>query len=129
MFALERDVPLYGYGSMTFQSEPQERGIEPDECYVVGKPQTEGYPDLAIEVTVTTGGIEKLEVYRGLGVREVWIWEEGKIEVFVLGAGGYAKSSASTVIAGIDLLELAKWASDPDQHAALKAYRDGLRSR
>lgn len=129
VFALERDVPLYGYGSMTFQSEPKERGLEPDECYVVGKPQTEGFPDLAIEVAVTTGGIDKLEVYRGFGVREVWIWEEGEINVYVLGAGGYEGRAESIVIPGIDLHELAKLASDPDQHAVLKAYRDALRSR
>ena len=49
LWALERDVPLYGYGSTTFRVEPRERGLEPDECYVVGQPMAE-VPELAIEV-------------------------------------------------------------------------------
>jgi hypothetical protein len=32
-------------------------------------------PDIAIEVIWTSGGIDKLEVYRKLGVREVWYYE------------------------------------------------------
>jgi hypothetical protein len=28
----------------------------------------------------TSGGIDKLEVYRRLRVREVWIWKSGRIE-------------------------------------------------
>jgi hypothetical protein len=30
--ALERDVPLNGYGSTTFRKRAKERGIDPDEC-------------------------------------------------------------------------------------------------
>jgi Uma2 family endonuclease len=69
----------------TFRHEPKERGLEPGECYVVGKPQAEGFPELAIEVVVTSGWINKLEVYSGLGVREVWLWADGRILVYVLG--------------------------------------------
>jgi Uma2 family endonuclease len=138
LFALERDVPLYGYGSTTFRLEARERGLEPDECYVVGKPQTEGFPELALEVTVTHGGIDKLEVYRGLGVREVWILdatpggsggrEPGPIAVHELGPDGYEPRPQSRVVPGIDLEALARFAREPDQHAALKAYRDHLRA-
>jgi Uma2 family endonuclease len=60
LFALERDIRLQGYGSMTLRHEPKGRGLEPGECYVLGPPQTEGFPDLAIEVSVTSGGIDKL---------------------------------------------------------------------
>ena len=127
LWALERDVPLYGYGSTTFRVEPRERGLEPDECYVVGQPMAE-VPELAIEVVVTHGGIDKLEVYRGLGVREVWRWCEGAIAVFVLGEGGaYEPREASVVVPGIDLAALAKFAADPDQHAALRAWQAALR--
>ena len=128
LYALERDIALYGYGSTTFKHEPKERGLEPDECYVGGKPQTEGFPELAIEVIVTSGGLDKLEVYRGLGVREVWVWDEGRISVYVLGPDGYEERSASEVIAGIDLDAIAQLAGEADQHAALKQLRDRLRA-
>ncbi len=128
LYAMERDIPLYAYGSMTLKHEPKERGLEPDECYVVGAPQSEGFPDLAIEVVVTRGGIDKLEVYREFGVREVWTWDEGRIFVDVLGPQGYEERAASEVIAGIDLVTLATLAAEADQHAALKDLRARLRA-
>lgn len=36
LFCLERDIPLFGYGSTTFRSEPDARGLEADECYARG---------------------------------------------------------------------------------------------
>src|SRR4051812_37473491 len=67
LFCLERDIALYGYGSTTFRREEKERGLEPDECYCRGADRD--VPDVALEVVVTHGSIDKLEVYRGLGVR------------------------------------------------------------
>jgi hypothetical protein len=79
-------------------------------------------------VSVTSGGIDKLEVYRGLGVREVWVWSEGRIVVHVLGPNGYEERTGSEVVPVIDLEVLGRFAAQADQHAALKAYRDELRS-
>ena len=69
-FADELDLSLKAYGSWTVKNAPLERGAEADECYVLGNHRPE-VPDLAIEVTGTGGGLDKLEVWRGLGVREV----------------------------------------------------------
>ena len=41
-------------------------------------------PDLVIEVVVTSGGINKLEVYRRLQVPEVWFWENEEFSVYHL---------------------------------------------
>jgi Uma2 family endonuclease len=68
----ELGLGLEGYGSWTLKKEKEERGLEPDECYSIGH-AGEG-PDLAIEVVWTAGGLDRLEIYRGLGVREVWVW-------------------------------------------------------
>jgi Uma2 family endonuclease len=48
LFCLERDIPLYGYGSTTFRKEEKERGLEPDECYCRGAERD--VPDIALEV-------------------------------------------------------------------------------
>jgi len=66
-------VELEGYGSWTVRSEAADRGVEADECYLVGIREAEPQrPDIAIEVIRTSGGIDKLEVYRGPEVPEVW---------------------------------------------------------
>ena len=82
-YADERGLDLHGYGSWTLRSQPLDRGLEPDKCYILGDaedPQKTS-PDLAIEVDWTSSSIDKLEVYRGLGVGEVWIWRQGRIRV------------------------------------------------
>ncbi len=125
LFCLERDIPLFGYGSTTFRKEEKERGLEPDECYCRGEDRE--IPDIALEVIATHGAIDKLEVYRGLGVREVWIFEAGRFRVLVLRADGYEPATTSEVLPEIDLAEVARFASMADQHAALQGYRAVLR--
>jgi Uma2 family endonuclease len=125
LFCLERDIPLFGYGSTTFRKEERERGLEPDECYCRGADRDT--PDIALEVIITRGSIDKLDVYRGLGVREVWVFEAGRFQLFALRGEGYAPIPVSEVLPEVDLAELARFAADADQHAALKAYRAALR--
>lgn len=126
LFCLERDIPLFGYGSTTFRKEERERGLEPDECYCRGADKE--VPDVALEVVVTRGNIDKLEVYRGLGVREVWVFEDGEFSLFALRGESYVAIGSSEVLPEVDLAQLATFALEADQHAALKAYQNALRS-
>src|SRR5262245_32528524 len=61
-YAVERRIHLNGYGSWTIKLAPKKRGVEPDECYVLGT-ERKAAPDLAIEVVWTHGGLDKLEIY------------------------------------------------------------------
>jgi Uma2 family endonuclease len=128
VYAMERGVTLEGYGSWTLKSAPRERGAEPDECYMVGDTGKD-IPDLAIEVVWTSGGIDKLEVYRGLGVREVWFWRSGVIEVYLLEGEAYARHPRSQVLPELDLALLARCLeSAPTQTAAVVAFLEAIRS-
>ncbi len=127
LFCLESDIPLFGYGSMTIRDEGAERGLEPDECYARGTDRDR--PQLAIEVVVTTDLIDKLEVYRGLGIGELWRFEAGAFTVLELTSSGYTPIPQSRVFPEVDLEEIARHVAMPDQHAALKAYRTAIRSR
>jgi Uma2 family endonuclease len=127
LFALERDVPLCGYGSTTFRREAKARGLEPDECYCLGGPLKE-LPDIAIEVVLTRGGLDKLPVYSGLGVREVWFWERDGFHLHALRGEAYEPIATSELIPELDLDVLARFVRWPDQHGAAKAFRDWLRA-
>ena len=127
VFALERDVPLRGYGSTTFKREARERGLEPDECYCVGHELGDA-PDIALEIVVTSGGIDKLAVYRGLGVKEVWIFQDGRFRLHTLDGERYRPIERSELLPGLDFAALAELVATPDQHAAVKAFRDRLRT-
>ena len=125
-WAIERRFPLNGYGSTTFKKQAAERGAEPDECYVVGTPLKD-VPDFAIEVVVTSGGINKLSVYRGLGVPEVWCFHKGRFYLYSLKDNGYEPIPRSGYVPDLDLDHLAAFVDRHDQTEAVIAYRDSLR--
>lgn len=126
-YAEERSIELNGYGSWTIKSAPRERGVEPDECYIVGT-ERKPAPDLAIEVVWTHGGLDKLEIYRGLGVGEVWVWSNGKITAFELRDDGYAELSGSGLFPDLDLVLLASFADRPNQTQSVREFRAAIRA-
>jgi Uma2 family endonuclease len=125
IYALEMDIDLTGYGSTTFRKQAKARGLEPDECYCFG--QLKEVPDIAIEVVLSSGGIDKLSVYQGLKVPEVWFWRNNQFTVYRLRQEGYELISRSEFLPKLDLSVLAQYVKLPSQTQAVKAYRDTLR--
>lgn len=121
LFCLERDIPLFGYGSTTFRKEEKQRGLEPDECY--SREVYKDIPDIALEVVKTPGRIDKLDVYRQLGVREVWVFEAGAFRTLSLRGERYELIAGSEVLPEVDLPRLATFALREDQHAALREFK------
>lgn len=125
----EAGLELNGYGSWTLKNVLVERGLEPDECYVLGVAREGDIPQLAIEVVWTSGGLNKLEIYRSLGVGEVWIWERGTgITVHLLRGDHYEKAERSALLSGLDLRLVERFAMDPNQPKAVREFRAILRS-
>jgi Uma2 family endonuclease len=121
---MELDVD--GHGSTTYRKEAMERGLEPDECYSTG-PRSADVPELAIEVVYSPPKVDKLEVYRGLGVPEVWIYREGKLRVYILQAGGYEERTRSALFPELDLAHLASFVRlDERQTQLVRAFRASL---
>jgi Uma2 family endonuclease len=109
------------------RNKETERGAEPDECYVFRRVAEPACPDLAIEVIWTSGGLNKLEVYKKLGVREVWHWRRGHIQIHLLRADRYAESAVREALAGIDVERLASFIDRPTTSQAISEYRAALR--
>lgn len=124
LFCLERDIPLYGYGSTTFRREEKAAGLEPDECYCRGEDRE--IPDIALEVVISAAALDKLEVYRRLGVREVWIFQAGAFRLLTLDGAANRPIVVSAIFPELDLERLALHVREPDQHPALRAYRAEL---
>jgi Uma2 family endonuclease len=128
-WCFEVGIEISPYGSWTLESKDSERGAEPDECYVIGDDPDPELPDLAIEVVWTSGGVSKLEVYRKLGVREVWIYERGAFTLHALRGEQYQEIPTSEVLSGIDLELLGRYVDEKPMTRAVRAYREELRSR
>lgn len=126
VWCLEHAIEFSTYGSWTLEDKAVERGVEADECYVFGAPRGALRPDLAIEVVWTSGGLNKLDIYRKLGVREVWFWRRGALTAHVLVGETYQQRSASEVLVGIDLDQLASFVDRPTTSQAIRDYRSAL---
>lgn len=91
----ELDLDLASIKATTLLREDLFRAGEADECfYLANEPlvrpcdeldlQKDPPPDLAIEIDVTTTCFARLEVWRALGIPEVWRYSKGSLEIFVL---------------------------------------------
>jgi Uma2 family endonuclease len=125
------DVPLEGYGSWTLKARAKRRGAEADECYTVRRvaKSDRDRPDIAIEVIWTSGGIDKLEVYRKLGVREVWFYERGKLRLFALRREAddvYREIPRSELLPELPVDLLLTCMKEPNQTSAVRALRTAL---
>lgn len=129
VWCLEQGIEFSTFGSWTLEDKAVERGVEADECYVFGLPRGALRPDLAIEVVWTSGGLNKLEIYRKLGVREVWFWRRGKLTAHVLVGDMYEQRTQSEVLPAIDLDELASFVDRPTTSQAIRDYRGALQTR
>jgi Uma2 family endonuclease len=127
-WCFEHGVDITPFGSWTLEDEVSGRGLEPDECYVLGAVHEPRRPDLAIEVMHTSGGLDKLEVYRGLGVREVWFFRQGSLQLFGLREGGYEPLAESDVLSGLDHQQLGEFISVTPMTRAVREYRSALRA-
>ena len=126
-WCFENEVDITSYGSWLLENKPKARGIEPDECYVLGDVANPSVPDLAIEVVWTSGGIDKLEIYRGLGVREVWYWEDEVLKLFALRGSRYEPLERSEVLVGLDHELLLRFIELRPMTKAVREYRAALR--
>jgi Uma2 family endonuclease len=128
-YAEERGIELEGFGSWTLKAEARAGGAEADECYLVGwREPMPPVPDIVIEVIWTSGGLDKLAIYRGLGVPEVWFWQDGRLCFYLLDEGAYTAGARSTRLPDLDPDLLTRCMAEPTtQTAAVRAYRQALR--
>ena len=84
-------------------------------------------PDLAIEVIWTAGGIDTLEIYRRLGIGEVWFWKRERIEIHVLRRDAYEVAERSRLFPDLDVGLLASLLDRPTALQAVRAFVEALR--
>ena len=127
MYFLEMEIELFPMGQAT-QEKVEQVSLQPDESYSFGSPKK--IPDLAIEVILTSSNTEKLKKYYLLGVPEVWLWEDGVLDIYHLDTQSdrqYCKSSTSKFLPNIDMTTLQRCILFTSPLEALKAFRQAFR--
>jgi len=101
-YCLAHGILIQGLGSWLLKDKLKRAGLEPDACFIFGR-KTAKRPDLAIEVEWSRGGINKLEIYRRLGIREVWRWQKYTLHIHQLVRGSYREAERSRFLPDIDV--------------------------
>ncbi|WP_416674128.1 Uma2 family endonuclease [Egbenema bharatensis] len=127
VFFEETRTRFWGLGSTTFRKGEKRGGTEPDVCYCIGTEKE--IPDLAIEVVLTSGGVDKLAVYQRLGVQEVWFWQNHCFEVHDLQGERYEPIPTSRLLPNLDLNLLAEYVEHPSPLDAILEFREKLRGQ
>ncbi|MDQ2100739.1 MAG: Uma2 family endonuclease [Oscillatoriales cyanobacterium] len=110
-------IRFYGKGGPTLGNRELGGRKEPDDSYDIGTEKT--VPDIAIEVVITSGGIDTLELYKRLGIREVWFWQNSQLSLYNLRGENYEQITRSTFLPNLDLELLLRCANMPDQYDAV----------
>jgi len=129
-YCLDRDIAFSPYGAWLQADKSVEAAAMPDECYIFGRDQlAKPKPELVIEVVWTRGGINKLEIYRRLGIGEVWFWKDDVISVHLLRDGQYTSATKSALLPDLDLELVCKIAPIQPVSDAIKQFRQALATR
>ena len=114
-------------GQATMRLDPKEVGAEPDESWCIG--QDKPYPDLVLEIALTSGGVPKLEIYRRFKVPEVWVWRGKELEIFVLGKSAkYEPLPNSQLLPALDISLIERCTVVHSWRQARQMFRAGLRA-
>ncbi|RMG69685.1 MAG: Uma2 family endonuclease [Chloroflexi bacterium] len=120
----EKGIRFYIRGGPTLGSQELGARKEPDESYNLNTKKD--IPDLAIEVVITSGGIDKLELYKRVGVPEVWFWQDGVLDIYVL-KEDYEKMKRSQLLPNLDIEMLMRYITYFDQYDAVTEFINTLR--
>jgi Uma2 family endonuclease len=111
-------------GSATRRGEEKGTSFEPDESYYLGEKKEN--PDLAIEIILTSGNLQKLEKYRRFSIPEVWLWENNQLKVYHLQPSGYIEVLSSQLLPNLDLALLTRCVQMPSRLEAMRTFMAAL---
>jgi len=115
----ELALPVAGGRSTTFKVPPKQCALEPDNCYwIAHEAELRGkvavdllvdpVPDLAIEVVVPSGLLNRMPLYRRLRFPEVWRYRRRVLEFAVLQCDrAYERNADSACFPGLTARDLA----------------------
>ncbi len=122
-FFLEKDIEFFIAGNCS-QEQPKIVSLQADESYCFG--ELKSIPDLSIEIIFSSGNMGKLDKYLTLGTKEVWLWEDGTLDIYYLQEEKYQKLSRSHFLPDLDIQLLQKCLLISSHLEALKEFRKGI---
>ncbi|OUL22634.1 hypothetical protein BV372_30490 [Nostoc sp. T09] len=124
-YFFEIGIKFIAVGSATRRAKEKSASFEPDESYYIGEKKE--HPDLAIEVNITSGSIDKLEKYKRFKITEVWFWENNQLSLYGLNNDNYEQITQSTLLTELDINLLVRCVLMPSIIEARAEFIKGIR--
>ncbi len=124
LYFFEKGINFIPVGSATRRNQAKNVSFEPDESYYIGSRKE--HPDLAVEVTITSGSTNKLAKYLRLRIPEVWFWENNRLAVYRLREDDYEQVSRSEFLPELDLALLVRCVLMPSIIEARTEFLKGI---
>jgi len=123
----ELGIRFYGRGGYTLEETGYASGT-PDESYSVGAKRE--VPDIVIEVIVTSGTINRKELYKPKKVPEIWFWKSNSIKIFRFNEmGEYEEVKRSQFFPDLDPALLLRYIAIADQYDAVQEFIQTIRNQ
>jgi Uma2 family endonuclease len=124
-YLFEKGINFIPVGSATRRAKEKSASFEPDESYYIGEKKAN--PDLAIEINITSGSIDKLEKYKRFNITEVWFWENNQLSLYYLKNDNYEQINQSELLPDLDIDLLASCVLMPSIIDARTAFIKGIK--
>lgn len=121
----EKGIRFYKLGGFTLEETGYASGT-PDESYCIGTRKQ--VPDIVIEVIVTSGTLNRRELYKPMRVPEVWFWRANQLRIFHLEAEDYQEVNRSAFFPDLDKALLLHYIGQPDQYDAIDEFTQAIRT-
>jgi Uma2 family endonuclease len=127
-YFLETGIEIVTRGQATMRQALKKAGAEPDDSWCIGEEKK--FPDLVLEIALTSGGVSKLEIYRRMKVPEVWFWRRNELEIFALreDGSGYDQLPKSRLLPQLDIGLIERCMAMRSWQEARRAFRAGIAS-
>ena len=125
LYSCEIGINLIPVGNATRRAKEKNASFEPDESYYIGEKKAN--PDLAIEINITSGSIDKLEKYKRFNITEVWFWENNQLSLYHLKNDNYEQINQSELLPELDIDLLTNCVLTPSIIDAKTAFIKGIK--
>ena len=136
-------INILSFGSATMRKRKKKKGNEPDACFYVQTADVIGHrihidfeidppPDIAVEIDVHHDSRDKFSIYAGLGVPEIWRFDEQRLTIHILEQDRYeevAVSKALPMLTSQILTEALTSLRDKGEFQALVAFDEWLQAQ
>jgi Uma2 family endonuclease len=120
-----KGIRFYKRGGFTLEEQGRASGT-PDESYCIGTDKET--PDIVIEIIITSGTINRKELYKPKKVPEVWFWKKNEIKIYRLTEQGeYEEVDRGGFFPDLDPNLLLQYIAMPDQYDAVQEFERVIR--